>query len=248
MINCTSCGAENAEGVRFCVRCGSTLPAIPQPGSWQQPSGGLGSTPSGGLNNPSGGLGGTPSYTPPPAPFNVGYGGAVMSTGIGGMPYAVWADRVLAAIIDGLIVTGGVIVLYILITIISLVLGGIGMAIGGAIGGEQGAGSGSILGSGFCCIAFVLFPLASLGIGLYNKVFLVSKRGFSIGQGLMKLKVVTAQGMLVPTGTLVLRLLVQVGFGIIPFLPLLSILWPLWDEQRQALHDKAVGTFVVKAG
>jgi uncharacterized RDD family membrane protein YckC len=27
---------------------------------------------------------------------------------------------------------------------------------------------------------------------------------------------------------------------------LLDLLWPLWDEQRQTLHDKAVGSFVVK--
>jgi len=192
------------------------------------------------------------AYTPPPSsyapPVSVpGYGAAPATGGIGNMPYAPWADRALAAIIDSLIVFGAVIVLYIAIMIIGGILGGIGMAIGGAFGGEEGASSGSVLGSGFCCIAFVLMPLVSLGIGLYNKVHLVSTRGFSIGQGIMKLKVVTAQGALVPVGTLVLRLLVQVGFGFVPFLPLVSILWPLWDPQRQALHDKAVGTFVVKS-
>ena len=41
MIGCPSCGAENVEGTRFCVKCGTTLPASPQPESWRQ-SGDLG--------------------------------------------------------------------------------------------------------------------------------------------------------------------------------------------------------------
>jgi uncharacterized RDD family membrane protein YckC len=163
------------------------------------------------------------------------------------MNYATWADRVLAAIIDGLIVLAGVIVLIIAFWIISsvilVIIGGIG-----AVGGEKGAALSGLLGGGLCCVAFVIFPLVSLGIGLYNKVYLVGKRGYSIGQGVMKLNVVTANGSFVPTGKLVLRLLVQIGFNLVPFLPILSILWPLWDPQRQALHDKAVGTFVIKVG
>ena len=162
------------------------------------------------------------------------------------MNFATWADRVLAAIIDGLLVLAGVVVLYVIITIISMVIGGIGMGLSSATGSDEAGGLVGLLSTGICCVAFVLVPLMTLVIGLYNKVYLVSKRGCSIGQGIMKLNVVTAGGNFVPTGTLVLRLLVQMGFGLIPFLPLLSILWPLWDPQRQALHDKAVGTFVVK--
>jgi uncharacterized RDD family membrane protein YckC len=82
--------------------------------------------------------------------------------------------------------------------------------------------------------------------GLYNKVYLVAQRGFSVGQGVMKLRVVTQQGGLVPTSTLVLRLLITSAFGLLIIVPLLDLLWPLWDEKRQTLHDKAVGTFVIK--
>ena len=162
----------------------------------------------------------------------------------GQMNYASWADRVLAAIIDGLIVFAGVVVIYIVVSII----GGIGMGLGRVAGGEEGQALGGLLGSGICCVAFVILPIVGLGFGLYNKVYLVGKRGCSIGQGIMKLNVVTASGGRVPTGTLVLRLLVQMAFGFVPLLPILSILWPLWDPQRQALHDKAVGTFVIKVG
>jgi uncharacterized RDD family membrane protein YckC len=49
---CSTCGVENADGTRFCVKCGSTLATAPSPGSWQTPSGNLyGSAPSGGLGN-----------------------------------------------------------------------------------------------------------------------------------------------------------------------------------------------------
>ena len=41
MIACPSCGTENVDGTRFCVKCGTTLPASPAPESWRQ-SGDLG--------------------------------------------------------------------------------------------------------------------------------------------------------------------------------------------------------------
>jgi uncharacterized RDD family membrane protein YckC len=59
-----------------------------------------------------------------------------------------------------------------------------------------------------------------------------------------------------PWGTVLLRWATQVGygfFGVIPFVGaltsiywLLDNLWPLWDGKRQALHDKAARTNVVK--
>lgn len=35
---CTSCGTDNVEGTRFCVKCGTTLSTAPSPGAWQTPS------------------------------------------------------------------------------------------------------------------------------------------------------------------------------------------------------------------
>src|SRR5215203_566854 len=71
MIGCPSCGAENVEGTRFCVKCGTTLPASPQPESWRQ-SGDLGQQqtqqdyqqPGGGYSTPQTPPSSYPTYTP----------------------------------------------------------------------------------------------------------------------------------------------------------------------------------------
>ncbi|HEX7956394.1 MAG TPA: NINE protein [Pyrinomonadaceae bacterium] len=63
MIACPSCGGENVEGTRFCVKCGTTLPASPAPESWRQ-SGDLGQQPSSQQSGyQSGGY--APPQTPP---------------------------------------------------------------------------------------------------------------------------------------------------------------------------------------
>ena len=68
MIACPSCGADNVEGTRFCVKCGTTLPAAPAPESWRQ-SGDLGqqqqSQQSGGYAPPQTPPSSYPTYNPP---------------------------------------------------------------------------------------------------------------------------------------------------------------------------------------
>jgi uncharacterized RDD family membrane protein YckC len=166
------------------------------------------------------------------------------------MNYALWADRVLAALADGAIAVLVMFVLYVLL----FVVGGIGSMIIGAgeaavsERGEAGGLSG-LFGCSTCCLFFILPPVSYFVAGLLNKVYLVSKRGYSVGQGLMKLKVVDAHGNLIPMGTAVLRLLCTVGLQFVPVVGgFLDLLWPLWDKERQTLHDKAVGTYVVKTG
>lgn len=72
MIACPSCGAENVEGTRFCVKCGTTLPASPQPEQWRQ-SGDLGQQQSTDYQSSSGystpPASGYPSYTPQQDPL-----------------------------------------------------------------------------------------------------------------------------------------------------------------------------------
>jgi uncharacterized RDD family membrane protein YckC len=157
---------------------------------------------------------------------------------------------VLAALADAGIAVLVMFVLYVLL----FVVGGIGSMIIGAgeaavnTRGEPGGLSG-LFGCSTCCLFFILPPVSYFVAGLLNKVYLVSKRGYSVGQGLMKLKVVDAHGNLIPMGTAVLRLLCTVGLQFVPVVGgFLDLLWPLWDKERQTLHDKAVGTYVVKTG
>jgi RDD family protein/zinc ribbon protein len=144
--------------------------------------------------------------------------------------YATWPTRAIGYIIDTLLVAPVMLLLYFL-------LGGL-MGAFASVGGRDVA-------RGMCCFLIVLFPLATLGVGLFNRVYLIASRGYSIGQGLVKVKVVDANGALLSQGTAFIRLLAQIAMGLVPVLPLLDLLWPLWDLQRQTLHDKAVSCYVI---
>jgi uncharacterized RDD family membrane protein YckC len=146
--------------------------------------------------------------------------------------YANWADRAIGYVIDSLFVAGAMLVLYV-------VLGGFL----GSMAALGGGGSG--VAGGMCCGMIVMFPIATLLVGIYNRVYLVSLRGYSIGQGVMKLKVIDANGQLLTQNNALIRLLAQVALGFIPFVGMLDLLWPLWDDRRQTLHDKAIGSFVI---
>lgn len=148
-----------------------------------------------------------------------------------GATYAQWGDRVVGYLIDMLLVGAGMFLLY-------LVTGGMLAML---------SGMGSHLAGGMCCMMIILFPVASLLVGIYNRVYLVAQRGASIGQGVMKLKVVDSNGNLLSMGTAGIRLLAQVALSFVPVVgPLLDLMWPLWDEKRQTLHDKVVSSYVLK--
>jgi uncharacterized RDD family membrane protein YckC len=146
------------------------------------------------------------------------------------MDYATWANRLIGYLVDALLVAPVLLILYFL-------LGGVILAVAG-VGGRDTA-------TGMCCFFIVLFPLATLAVGLYNRVYLVASRGYSIGQGLVKIKVVDANGALLTHGTALIRLLVFVAMAFVPFLQVIDLLWPLWDDRRQTLHDKAVNSYVI---
>jgi uncharacterized RDD family membrane protein YckC len=146
------------------------------------------------------------------------------------MDYATWGNRAVGYIIDSLLV--GI--------VMALIYGAAGGMLTGLarMAGRDAAG-------GMCCLLLGIFPVASLAVGIYNRVYLVAHRGASIGQGIMHLKVVDAQGNLLSQSTALIRLLAQIGMSLVPFLPILDMLWPLWDEQRQTLHDKVVSCYVI---
>ncbi len=145
--------------------------------------------------------------------------------------YATWGTRAIGYIVDALLVGAGMAVLY--------------FVIGSVLASMLHLAGGGGAASGLCCLMILLFPLGTLLVGFYNSVYLVAQRGFSIGQGVVKVKVVDGSGNLLTQGTAFVRLLVRVGLAFVPFLPILDMLWPLWDLRRQTLHDKAVNCYVV---
>ena len=64
-------------------------------------------------------------------------------------------------------------------------------------------------------------------------IMVVTEQGYPSSFWGMFMREVLIKGLLMPLLTLIL-------------LPFIDLLWPLWDKDRQALHDKVVNTFVVK--
>lgn len=144
--------------------------------------------------------------------------------------YATWGNRVVGFLVDSLLVGVGMAVLFFA---------------AGTVLASMAALAGHGAGGGMCCMFILLFPIATFLVGLYNGVYLIALRGYSIGQGVVHIKVVDASGRLLTQGTAFLRLVVRVALAFVPFLPMLDLLWPLWDERGQTLHDKAVNCYVV---
>lgn len=172
---------------------------------------------------------GMPSAAAPQQPAAASY--AAPAIAYPAWDYATWGTRAIGYIVDALLVGVGMAVLY-------FVIGGVLGSMLSLAGGHNAAG-------GVCCMTILLFPFATLLVGFYNSVYLVAQRGFSIGQGVVKIKVVDGSGKLLTQGTAFVRLLVRVAMSFVPFLPLLDMLWPLWDVRRQTLHDKAVNCYVI---
>jgi uncharacterized RDD family membrane protein YckC len=90
--------------------------------------------------------------------------------------------------------------------------------------------------------------IINIGIeGLYL-IVMIGSYGQTIGNRAVGTRVVAADGRpQVGYRTAALRWIVQPLLLLLLFIPgLLDFLWPLWDRQRQTLHDKAAGTLVIR--
>lgn len=71
--------------------------------------------------------------------------------------------------------------------------------------------------------------------------------GQTLGKRIVKIRVVAEGGAPLDTKTWI-RSGVQTVLWVTCLGGLLDHLWPLWDKNRQTLHDKAAATYVVTAG
>ena len=136
-----------------------------------------------------------------------------------------WGRRAVALIVDNLI-------LYVPL-IIALVL--VYDSEDTATGDE-----GSVLG-GVLVLLYIVLPFA------YFTYFHGGERGQTLGKRMLGIAVRSARDQeSIGYGKAFLRYLavVMLGFFFIPII--LDYLWPLFDSQNQALHDKMISTIVVR--
>ena len=157
--------------------------------------------------------------------------------GPGGVPLADYGPRAGAALIDWLIVGVATFVIYLILSAI-------------ALSGDAAA------------IAVGLVSLVAW-VGVFAVYYIVTmnrtgeNNGQTVGKQVLGIRVVQETGAPMDTGRIVIREVLIRGllFGAVTFLTLgfggiiyvLDYLWPLWDDQRRALHDMMAKTRVVKA-
>ena len=96
---------------------------------------------------------------------------------------------------------------------------------------------------GMMVLGYVLIFVGVLIVWLYN-VFLLGRDGASLGKRWMKIKVLDPNGQPLGFGKAFLRELVKAVLGNLCFL---LYLWPLFDAEKQGLHDKLFSTHVYEA-
>ena len=194
--------------------------------------------------------GGTPGYGhagyPPAGGFagqqNAGYASQLPTAPNGQELADVWI-RLVARLIDGLIVGGvlTVIAIPIMIVVFIVSLGSL----------ETDANGNATGGLSFLVVILVselvVFLLAFVAQYVYD-VEMCKRTGQTVGKRIMKLRVTPLDPNLpIDRGVLAKRWLVSGPGGLVPGLSLLNPLWCLWDQPyRQCLHDKFAKTVVVK--
>jgi uncharacterized RDD family membrane protein YckC len=183
---------------------------------------------------------------PGPVPATGGYGGGPVPPGAFSPPerpqrlgpetvYADWWRRVVAAILDGLIVGG--------VALLILAAFGLGFfADGGASTSEIVAG---------VILTVLVFALLAL---FYAPILMARTNGQTLGKMAVRIRVVRANGKRIDFWWAVLREVVVkgIGFGIAGSVTgglanVADAIWPLIDKQDRALHDFVVDSRVVPA-
>lgn len=143
--------------------------------------------------------------------------------------YASWGRRAGAYLLDTLIIV-------VVVLVIALV---VGIIVGASSDAETGVISAALL--GYLLTLVLPFP--------YFTFFHGDPRGQTPGKRAVGIRVVREEREdSIGYGRALGRYAITVLFAWLLLLPLLlDYLWPLWDDKNQALHDKVVSSFVVRA-
>jgi uncharacterized RDD family membrane protein YckC len=180
------------------------------------------------------------AYPPPPPP--------PPALSPGGRPLAEFVDRLLAWLIDSLILT----VVVVLVTaplFIWAVLTQLDVIRASELAGVEPTAEEVF---GFVLVMFAItaaiLVLSIVLTYLYEVEFLLW-RGQTVGKKVMKLAIVPMDpAARLTRGMAVRRFLIEhAAAAVVPALSLVDGLWQLWDKPyRQCLHDKFAGTVVIK--
>ena len=171
-----------------------------------------------------------PAYgNPPPQSYGPGQPGPTA-------PYASWWSRVGAYLLDGFIALAVIIVPLVAGLIIAFKDAELDVD-GNITGGVDAVGVAVLVLTGLLFFAF----------DIWNRGIRLGTRGQSLGKGILGIQAVRADtGSLLGGGGGFLRWLMATIFGFITCVQLLDLLWPLWDDRNQTLHDKVVGSVVIR--
>ena len=176
-----------------------------------------------------------------------GYGGekvppgvtnpAVVKPGPGPYRLASWGSRVVASLIDGVIICYIAAVIFVPLAAAFPFLtdstGGIIALVLAAFGG------------------LIVFAIA---LALYAPILLVKWDGQTVGKKIVGIRVIQTSGekfdfvqAFVREGLIKGLLIALIAIFTIFLLPLINYLWPLWDDENRCLHDFICKTRVVEA-
>jgi uncharacterized RDD family membrane protein YckC len=95
-------------------------------------------------------------------------------------------------------------------------------------------------------IALVIVWVVAIFLG-YWTYFEGGESGQTLGKRALGIRVRSDTGGRAGYGRAFGRNLIARLIGLIPFVGIVDVLWPLWDGRKQCLHDKAASTIVVRA-
>lgn len=143
--------------------------------------------------------------------------------------YASWGRRLGAYLLDVVVIAVPLIV--IVIVIIALAAGNLD---------DENDSSWAVLGIAYLATIFAPF--------VYFTVMHGRASGQSLGKKWVGIRVVDGStGNAIGYGRAFGRYAISFVFAIFVIPSILDYLWPLWDQKNQALHDKVVGSVVVRA-
>ena len=199
----------------------------------------------------------TQQYAAPPV--YAGYAGAKPpATTPDGVPLAGWWARVLALILDGIIVgiVGGIVALPWIRDVWHVYADWFDDALrAGENGNSSTIDTAQLQRDLFK--PFAIIGLINLALSFAYHVAFLMWRQATPGKMMLGLKVrLRERPGPMPLPTVLLRWVGQFGVGLISVIPyigtigsfysLLDYLWPLWDDKKQAIHDKIAKTNVVR--